>query len=50
MPEDINIFIVLVDAIDNVIAELVDVIPFPINAAIAFIWGGIAEIVREVIF
>jgi len=48
--DDINIFVAIVEAFDPIIAEIIDVIPFPINAAIGFIWGGIKELITEVLF
>jgi hypothetical protein len=49
MSED-NIFVAILDALDPVIDEVVDVMGFPLNAIIAFLWGGIQEILREVLF
>jgi hypothetical protein len=50
MSEDTNIFEAVIEALDPVIAGILDVIPFPINAAIAFLWGGITEVIVEVLF
>lgn len=47
---DDNIFIAILDALDPVIDEVIDVMGFPLNAIIAFLWGGIQEILREVLF
>lgn len=43
-----NIFVDVLIALDPVILEILDIIPFPINAAVAFLWGGISEVIKAV--
>ena len=50
MATETNIFIDLLSALDPVIAALIDILPFPLNGAIAFLWGGISEIIKEILF
>lgn len=47
---DDNIFIAILDALGPVVGEVIDFMVFPLNAVIAFLWGGIEEILREVLF
>lgn len=49
MSED-NIFVVLLDAISPLVDILLDIIPFPFNAIVAFIFGGVEEVLLEVLF
>lgn len=49
MVED-NIFIAIIDAMDPIVAEILDFLVFPLDAVIGFLWGGISEIIREVLF
>lgn len=38
------------DALTPVMDVLLDIIPFPINAVVGFIYGGIRELLTEVLF
>ena len=49
MPEE-NVFVMLLDAFDPIIDIVIDLLFFPVNAIIAFIWGGITEVIKEVLF
>lgn len=50
MSEEDNIWVALINGIEPVIGVLLDVLPFPLNAVVGFIWGGIRELVLEVLF
>ena len=39
----------LITALDPIIAGVIDTMGFPLNAIIAFLWGGISEIITEVL-
>lgn len=39
----------LVTAFDPIVAGIIDTMGFPLNAIIAFLWGGISEILEEVL-
>lgn len=45
-----NIWVNLMDALDSIIMFVIDLVFFPIDAVIGFIWGGIKFLVTEVIF
>lgn len=40
----------IIDAFQPIVDAIIDVLPFPINGAVALIWGGIKEILISVIF
>lgn len=39
----------LVKAMDPIVAGIIDTMGFPLNAIVAFLWGGISEIMEEVL-
>lgn len=45
-----NIFVSLVEALDPVIQVVLDLLFFPLNAIIGFIWGGIKELITSILF
>lgn len=49
MSED-NLFQTFFEALEPVISVILDVLPFPVNAIVGFIYGGIRELVTEVLF
>lgn len=38
-----NPIIDLLDMLDPIVIEILSWIPFPVNAIVAFLWGGIVE-------
>ncbi len=45
-----NIWVNLVNALDSIIMMVIDLLFFPVDAVIGFVWGGIKFLVQEVIF
>lgn len=45
-----NIALAIIDAFQPAVEAIIDTLPFPLNGAIALIWGGIKEILLTVIF
>lgn len=50
MSEEDNIFVTVIEALDPVIDVVLDVIPPPINFVVGFLWGGIRELILEILF
>lgn len=50
MADEDSLFDVFFDALEPVIAVILDVLPFPINAIVGFIYGGIEVVLTEVFF
>ena len=45
-----NVFVSLVAALDTIVLLVIDLLFFPVNAVVGFIWGGIKFLVQEVLF
>lgn len=45
-----NVWVNLVNALDTIVSMIIDLLFFPVDAVVGFIWGGIKFLVTEVIF